>query len=148
MLPARCLASSREPLGAAHVGGAAPTLNQLSPSGGESTQCRGPRNKTVDCARRRIRGRLLDGGSIPPPSPVADYIEASTCEDFIEVIRIGRCCGNAPPRPWRRGRGLARLGKCARDGPRLREVKVGSGGRSSERGYSWAEDALGPGGCP
>nr|DAF50237.1 MAG TPA: hypothetical protein [Siphoviridae sp. ctXof7] len=26
------------------------------------------RNKTVDCARRRIRGRPLDGGSIPPIS--------------------------------------------------------------------------------
>jgi len=65
---------------------------------------------------------LLHQEPLQPPLEPRDYIEASTCEDFIEVIRIGRCCGNAPPRPWRRGRGLARLGKCARDGPRLREV--------------------------
>nr|DAK95912.1 MAG TPA: hypothetical protein [Caudoviricetes sp.] len=31
----------------------------------------GLRNKVVDCARRRIRGRLLDGGSIPPISTQA-----------------------------------------------------------------------------
>lgn len=68
MLPARCLASSREPLGVAHVGGAPPTLNQLSLSSGVSAQCWGLRNKSVDCARRRIRGRPLDGGSIPPIS--------------------------------------------------------------------------------
>nr|DAU07358.1 MAG TPA: hypothetical protein [Caudoviricetes sp.] len=36
VLPARCLASFREPLGGAHVGGAPPTLNQLSPSGSRS----------------------------------------------------------------------------------------------------------------
>ena len=35
-----------------------------------SAQCWGLRNKTVDCARRRIRGRPLDGGSIPPISTI------------------------------------------------------------------------------
>nr|DAS48469.1 MAG TPA: hypothetical protein [Caudoviricetes sp.] len=36
MLPARCLASSRKPLGAAHVGRTPPTLHQLSLSGSRS----------------------------------------------------------------------------------------------------------------
>nr|DAX37062.1 MAG TPA: hypothetical protein [Caudoviricetes sp.] len=36
MLPVRCLASSRKPLGAVRVGRTAPTLHQLSLSGSRS----------------------------------------------------------------------------------------------------------------
>ncbi len=52
---------------------------------------------------------------------VADYIEASTREDFTEVIRIGRCCGNALL--VLAARSVLVTWKCARR-PRLREVKV------------------------